>query len=137
MDGLVGRFEIDGGVDERQAHGAPAIEAGRSEHLAESGQQGAERGVGIVWAAGGPQRFDDLGTGNLASSVHDEVGEQDSSLAAGERGFDPGAVELDDDRSADLDARRARLQGFCNVDPTRCPYNDGRSGRTTWKVRRD
>jgi hypothetical protein len=77
------------------AVGAEAVPQLREQHA-----QGVPRLCGGVLTPAGHEQ---LLAGQRAASVGDEVGEQDPPSAAGQRVFDAGAVDVDDEATAQLD----------------------------------
>jgi hypothetical protein len=101
------------------------------ERLAQLGEQRGERRLGGRGRPLGPQEIDQLGSAAVAIAVEDEVGEQQPTLAAGQRRTDRPTTTLDPYRPAepydpahrlthywqDATGTPRFLQGFANQRP--------------------
>jgi hypothetical protein len=101
---LHGRLDVDEGrLRQQQLDGRPSAEPVGPQAVAQLGQQHAQRVArlrgGVLAPAGHEQRI----ARQLTATVEDEVGEQGSASAAGQRVFDAGSVDDDDEATTELD----------------------------------
>jgi hypothetical protein len=116
VDRLDGGFEVHPDVGQAQPKGGAATHGVGSEDAAQFGEQWVEPVVDGGGVGFSPQGLGQFVAWDLAVAVDDEIGEQQSALAAGESGFEALAVALDGERTADLDAHRVPgRQGHANI----------------------
>ena len=115
MNGLDSGFEVDPGMGKLQLDSGATIQGLDAEHPAQFGKQGIEPGIYRRRVGFVPQGVGQLVAGDLAVTVENEVGEQQSPLASREPGLPPLVPVFDGQRSTDLDAQRVgRRQGHAN-----------------------
>ncbi len=105
MGALQGRLGID--EDRRRQEQfdlGPPSEMFGTQAVPQLGQLHAQRVSRLCGGVLSPAGHEQLIAGQWTATVEDEVGEQDSLYAAGQRVFDAGAIDVGDEATAQLDS---------------------------------
>ena len=119
MDRVQSRFEIDPGIG-READLKLAFTADHvvTQQGADLGEQGAERDVRGLWKVLVPEDLHELVSPDRSQPVEGEEREEEPALLSGKRPLDSTTVEVDDELSAELDARSTAIrQRRSNIAP--------------------
>jgi len=101
----VGAFQGRLGIDEdrrrqQQLDLGPPAEMFGTQAVPQFGQQHAQRVSRLCGGVFSPAGHEQLVAGQWTAAVEDEVGEQGSPYAAGQRGFDAGAIDVGGEATA-------------------------------------
>jgi predicted small metal-binding protein len=122
MNCLDRSFEVHPRVWEAKPHGTASVDRICSEHPSKLRQERVDSGVYDSGVRLTPQRLGQLFTGYEPVSIHDQVGEEEPTLAAGNPTVKTLPVVLDDKRPAQLYAHPGRgRRGHTNILAIRCP----------------
>ena len=105
MGALQGRLGIDEGRRRQEQFDlGPSAEMFGAQAAPQLGQQHVQRVSRLCGGVFSPARHEQRVARQWTAAVEDEVGEQDSPDAAGQRIFDAGAVDVGDEAAAQLDS---------------------------------
>jgi hypothetical protein len=93
----------EGRLGQQELDTCPPLQMIGAQAVPQLGQRNAQRAARLCRRVLSPAGHEQLSTGDRAATLENEVGEQGASSAAGQRGFEAVAVDLDDEATAQLD----------------------------------